>query len=73
ASIPVRRRSGNLRSPFLIALLIPHHHAELDAIALAYNGVSALISGVNSALSSGDRTTMINLANTIDGWNNGVH
>ncbi len=36
-----------------------------------YTGVSALTTAVNSALASGNRTTMLNLAKTLDYWNNG--
>jgi uncharacterized repeat protein (TIGR01451 family) len=39
----------------------------------AYNSVSELITAVNQALASQNRTTMINLANKLDYWNNGVH
>jgi hypothetical protein len=38
-----------------------------------YDTVNELISAVNAALASNDRTTMLNLANTLDKWNNGYH
>jgi hypothetical protein len=38
-----------------------------------YNSTSELIAAVNTALASGNRATMINLATTLDNWNNGVH
>jgi hypothetical protein len=38
-----------------------------------YNSASELIAAVNTALASGNRATMINLATTLDNWNNGVH
>lgn len=38
-----------------------------------YATTDELISTVNTALASNDRTTMINLANTLDKWNNGYH
>lgn len=37
-----------------------------------YTSLDQLKSAVNSALASGDRTTMIHLADTLDYWNNGV-
>jgi hypothetical protein len=46
--------------------------AERGTASGPYASVNALKAAVSSALGSGDRTTMLNLATTLDHWNNCV-
>ena len=39
----------------------------------AYDSTTKLIEAVNAAIASGNRQTIINLAATLDYWNNGIH
>jgi hypothetical protein len=48
------------------------NEAEYGPAFGPYASVAALKTAVNAALASGNRTTMLALASTLDHWNNGV-
>ena len=43
------------------------------ALSTRRTPLQALLSAVNTAMATGNRSTIITLANQIDGWNNGNH
>ena len=49
------------------------NEAAFGAYYPPYGSVGELITAVNTVVNSGDRAAMLDLANQIDYWNNGVH